>query len=253
MKKLIGITGPSSFSMDMMKAVEKLLNCDFVLLYHNEKSNLEKWVSSCNGIILAGGVDIHPSVYGECVNNGQGLKKFDIDRDKREIFIIREAIKRGKPILGICRGHQLLGIYNGLKLVMDISNGVVCHSPSLNGVSLDTKESCHSVSITDVDYYNERYAVIKQDDLLSDIPGSRTQDSIFVNSFHHQGILFKKADLKSSELKILGTAYVGQNKVEEIVEMMEGNNWMSVQWHPENDWEYNEHSLAVFKRFSKLF
>ena len=109
-RKLIGLTGPSSFSQECKDMIEKFFKANYVSLDHHDRENLDEWLPLCDAVILAGGVDIHPSVYKDSVWNNVGFTKFDIKRDERELVIADFCVKNQKPILGICRGHQLLGV-----------------------------------------------------------------------------------------------------------------------------------------------
>ena len=112
-QRLIGLTGPSGFTPECIDMLEEFYEADFMMLYHNNADNLIRWVDRCDGICLAGGVDIHPMVYDDSIRNRQGFSKFDLKRDLREIKIIDRCMETKKPLLGICRGHQLIGVTRG--------------------------------------------------------------------------------------------------------------------------------------------
>src|SRR5579859_2727637 len=126
-RKLIGLTGPSIFTQDCIDAIEEFLDANFVLLYHGTESNLNYWLDVVDAVIISGGIDIHPTVYSECVWSGANLSKFDIKRDGRELQIIDYCLQKNKPLLGICRGHQLLGVRHGIGFVMDLTASQYCH------------------------------------------------------------------------------------------------------------------------------
>ena len=77
-----------------------------------------------DGLILCGGSDINPAIYGQEIN---GSVKIDYERDKAEIAALEYFLKEGKPILGICRGCQLLNAYFGGTLIQDIGEKVPVH------------------------------------------------------------------------------------------------------------------------------
>ena len=92
---------------------------------------LEKYLSSVEGVLLTGGVDIDPGLYNE---KNTGLSHAVCkQRDRAEMYIIDRALKKGLPILGICRGFQILNVFLGGTLYQDIQNlyntGIVHSNP----------------------------------------------------------------------------------------------------------------------------
>ena len=76
-------------------------------------------LSLVDGVILCGGSDVHPRYYGEEIRGATGI---DEERDEREVVIALECIRRGIPILGICRGQQLLNVLFGGTLIQHLDN-----------------------------------------------------------------------------------------------------------------------------------
>ena len=148
-QKVVGLTGPSVFTDDARKMIEDPagLDANYVELSQDRWENVEGWLRAVDGVVLAGGIDIHPTVYGQDVQAHSGLSKFDIKRDMRELRIARWCLDNKKPMLAICRGHQLLSIVKGLgdEFVMDIGFGSVVHQPSRHGVTLNREEPCHAI------------------------------------------------------------------------------------------------------------
>jgi putative glutamine amidotransferase len=166
-------------------------------------------VKSCDGILFSGGEDVHPSLYGkpEFVEE-YGLKDIIPDRDQFEYEVIKKALEEKKPVLGICRGLQLINVYLGGTLLPDI--------PSLS------KSTAHG-KISGQDQIHE--IRVESLSMLHDITG---QEKGQVNSAHHQGV-----DKPAGNLKI--SAFSEPS----VVEAMEWKNpfnksWLLlVQWHPE--------------------
>lgn len=252
MKKLIGITGPSSFTDDITGVVENYLGADFVLLYHNNIENILAWTERCDGIILGGGTDIHPSTYGRDVMNSANLSKFDSIRDNRELAILDHAMNTNTPVLGICRGHQLIGLYYGLKkyFQMDISGGHVVHSPSKGGVQEDKHNPLHKIRLINTEHFAFE---IPQRKKIGRIVIE--ENALWINSYHHQAILFDSI-AEYNGIYILGTSPLMYGKKEQtnIIELMRGATkpWISTQWHPELDADINPLSRAVFDNFTAL-
>lgn len=150
-----------------------------------------------DGLILCGGNDINPKYYNEPVN---GSVDMDDLRDAAEMELFREFAKKGKPILGICRGCQLINIALGGKLNQNISNA-----------------EKHS-SFGDFDLVHK---VKAEKSFLSGIYGNE----FFVNSFHHQAV-----KEPGNGLEITATADDGAT-----VEAFKHKTLpiYAVQWHPE--------------------
>jgi len=166
-------------------------------------------VEKCDGVVFSGGEDLQPGLYGkpEYVE-AYGLKEIIPERDKFEYQVLEKAFTACKPVLGICRGLQLINVYLGGTLVPDIPT--LFHSRNhgkINGV-----DQTHSI-------------VVEEDSLLKAICGA---ESGIVNSAHHQSV-----DQLAGPLKI--TAY-GEPDIVEAMEWKEpaDKSWLlMVQWHPE--------------------
>lgn len=151
-----------------------------------------------DGLILCGGVDIHPNYYRQEIN---GTGEIDIKRDVCEFALAKAFIEAGKPVLGICRGLQLLNVYFGGTLIQDLNN------------------ACEHTSKADYDLIHPVQAV----------PGSVVHslygNSFVVNSSHHQAI-----GRLGDGLTVTMTAE--NPKVIEGV-AHETLPVLAVQWHPE--------------------
>ncbi len=178
---------------------------------------LNEDTTDCDGLIICGGNDIHPSYYGEDV---KGSRDIDIERDKREFEIAKKFLETGKPILGICRGHQLLNIILGGTLIQNLSNA--SDHMQINGI-----DSVHTVKA------NPRSALF-----------NIYSDYFFVNSSHHQAI----KDLGEG---LIVTAYAMDGTVEAVEHM--SKPYIGVQFHPERmNTDKTENGLEIFKYFIDL-
>lgn len=116
----------------------------------------------CDGLLLPGGGDMDPKYYGEEMN---GSEEPDRELDKAQWDVLDAFVKEKKPVLGICRGMQLINVYFGGSLYQDLKTKDT-HSRK-NGV-----DSVHSVKS------------IVGDNLFENLYGKE----FFVNSAHHQGV-----------------------------------------------------------------
>lgn len=171
---------------------------------------------SCDGLLLPGGADINPSMYGQLPVKECG--KPNEVRDKAEPLILDSFIKTNKPVLAICRGTQLLNVFKGGTLKQDIKNEQKCRHMDF----FSRSGSIHSVKI-------------KKETRLFDILDTENTD---VNSLHHQVI-----DKVGSGL------YISAESEDGYVEAIELENHpfcIGVQWHP-------EHMSKKIKLQRKLF
>ena len=153
---------------------------------------------SYDGLILGGGNDVHPRYYGQEID---GAEDFDEMRDEREIALAKAYIKAGKPILGICRGGQLLNVVFGGTLIQHLA----C-----------TDE--HKVAGKE---WHSHVVIADKGSIFEKIYGKNFR----VNSLHHQAVGEIGEGLKA-------TLHAEGNGV---VEGFEHGNLpiIGVQWHPE--------------------
>lgn len=166
---------------------------------------VDKVLDQVDGLLLSGGVDLSPLLYGEHLMDAS--YRYDKRRDANDLLFYRAARKRGMPILGICRGHQLINIAEGGTLYQDIPSQV--DTKILHSASPEQQDMEHMISITPG---SELFQALGTEELL-------------VNSVHHQAV----KDLADT-LKANATAPDG------IIEGFEGTQggWLlGVQFHPE--------------------
>lgn len=155
-----------------------------------------------HGLILTGGGDVEPGLFGR---SGAGpVRNVQPERDRTEMALLRSALRLGMPVLGICRGIQLINVGMGGDLIVDIQ------AEYLTSIDHDVDESVrHSVRVSS----------------SSRISKILTLCELNVNSHHHQAI-----GRVAPGLVATGWAQDG------IVEAVEGkgeNYLIGVQWHPE--------------------
>ncbi len=172
-----------------------------------------------DGVLLSGGVDVDPALYGQARHPRLG--RVNRRRDDFELALTREALRRDLPILAICRGHQVLNVAAGGTLVQDIPStleGDVEHDASGR-----RWRRSHRVQVT-------------SGTRLHEILG---QDALSVNSFHHQAVERVGAGLVVSAL-------CPEDRVVEGLEMPGRRFVVSVQWHPESFWNQPDSFQPLF-------
>lgn len=183
-----------------------------------------------DGLLLSGGGDIEPSLLGE--EPGRNLSGICIDRDILELDLIREAYGRQVPMMGICRGMQMIAIALGGTLIQDLPSE---YTPAEGCTALlpHSQEAARDVATHDV--------TIEAGSLLADI--MKPMGPVGVNSFHHQAVKEAGAKLRVSARSTDG--------VIEAVESAEMKSIVGVQWHPEclAQREEAEEQRALFRWF----
>jgi putative glutamine amidotransferase len=160
-------------------------------------------LAGLDGIMFTGGSDVDPALYGESPHPTTHVKP---ERDKAEMMLMRAAIAEGLPMLGICRGIQLMAVAYGGRLHQHLPDvlGHDGHRP-LHG----PKFGQHAVRLR---------------------PGSRAAailgDAVVVNSFHHQGV--------ADPGRLAATGLSPEDDLIEVVEDPALPFAVGVQWHPED-------------------
>ena len=128
-KPIIGITSAyereeellnyhrTTVSIDYTKSIVATGGIPIVLPVTDDRTIIKAQLSLIDGLILSGGTDINPLLYGQDFKTGIGT--VSPERDNYEMIVLEEFLKTGKAILGICRGHQLLNVYFGGTLFQD--------------------------------------------------------------------------------------------------------------------------------------
>lgn len=182
---------------------------------------LDEYLARFDGLVLQGGDDVCPLLYGDDARTDITV---DCERDRFEVELSRRFIDAGKPILGICRGMQLLNVVMGGTLSQDVS-GSIAHM-------LDhQRNGCH--------LYAHRID-IGADTLLADI--AECHGSVPVNSFHRQGI----RDLGQG----LAVDARSSDGLPEAISLIGRDDVIGVQWHPE--WLNDAISTRIFAHFATV-
>lgn len=202
-KPLIGITaGEHSRRIP-------LLGCKFavflqggrsIVLHHNQQN-----YQACDGFILSGGADINPQLYGETNTHSRGI---DHNRDALEMEIIQHALQHNKPMLGICRGMQMLNVAHGGNLHQ--------HAPSHFMDFIPTSNLIGKI-------FGRKHIKLHPNSKISQILCAR---DIRVNSIHHQALKEIGEGLHMSAADDYGVPQVLEHDAEPP-------RFIGVQWHPE--------------------
>ena len=227
----IGITGgpgsrdPEHFTLrdDYVRAVEKAGGLPLVLV-PGDAADAPDLLASVDGLVVTGGGDVDPALYGQ--EPHPKLDPAPPGRDTFEIALVCEALRQDRPLLAICRGHQVLNVATGGTLIQDIPSltiGAGLHDPDR-----ERWEPAHDVSV---------------------LPGTRLReilgrDRVAVNSFHHQAVQRLGEGLVAS-------AWSEPDGLVEAVEAPERRFVLGVQWHPESFWDHGGAFQPLFEALAR--
>ena len=171
----------------------------------SSEEEARKVISRIDAVVFSGGADLDPSYYGE-KTIPEASVQVDSTRDRSEILLAREALRRGIPILGICRGAQLMNVVLGGSLYQDI--------PLQKGTKVNHAQSAPSSEPT-------HEITIQEGSLLHKLYGTQT---LRVNSTHHQAVKRPAPGIKITA--------VADDGIPEAFESLDGQV-VAVQFHPE--------------------
>lgn len=165
-------------------------------------------LAEIDGLLLSGGGDIDPALYG-----GDTRLPYDdvvAERDELELKLFEYARRQGMPLIGVCRGIQVVNVALGGTLYVDIPSQLGSEIPHSSADNLPGAHPAHEVRLTAIPW----------------LGGTGSARSITVNSRHHQGI-----QTPGKDLHVLGNAPDGLIEAVQIADHPFG---YAVQWHPEN-------------------
>lgn len=168
------------------------------------EDEMNRVVEVCDGFLFSGGIDVTPSLYGEDAHEKLGETHYPMDLV--QISLLKKVMEARKPLLGICRGHQVLNVACGGTLYQDLSE--TGHLFLKHRQQTSWGDVSHKISV-------------KEDSLLAKLLGTE----VMVNSYHHQSV-------KDPGTNVVITAY----SADDIVEAIEVKDYpfaVGVQWHPE--------------------
>jgi putative glutamine amidotransferase len=199
---------------------------------------LDATLDRLDGVVLAPGRDVDPRCYGAAPS--PSLAAIEPERDRFELELIPRVLERGLPVLGMCRGIQILNVALGGTLVQHLGDDErwAAH-PSDPGWSA-WKQVEHASLLEEPPAPHPRHAIdIAESSLLARALGATRAE---VNSFHHQAL-----DRVADGLRVTATAPDG---VVEAVEL-DGAPVLAVQWELQEEWRIDPRFLGVFEWFAE--
>jgi len=170
-----------------------------------------------DGVLITGGIDIDPSTYGGYEH--PSIVKSDPKRDAMELFLLERARQENLPVMGICRGMQLINLFH---------HGTL--HPHIEDLPLEHPHPRTPLPLRDV--------TIERVSRLHEIVGASI---LKVNALHHQAV-----DRIGEGLQV---AAHDRNGIVQAIEQREGRFVLGLQWHPEF-MPYAWHSRKIFGAFA---
>lgn len=191
-------------SRDVMVFMIPTVNADGLL--RPSSIRLRDYAKHLDGLVLQGGADVSPQSYSQLATRPEWSG--DRSRDMYELELLHEFVEAGKPVLGICRGCQLINVAFGGTLYQDIASDVPSAIEHVN------------------DLYDSHRHVIQFPKGSTLAPMFQSQSAPLVNSIHHQAVKDLGRDLTIE-------AVSGADNIVEAIRYRKARFVMGLQWHPE--------------------
>ena len=205
-----------------IRAVSESDGTPLILPKISKETQIKEQIENIDALLLTGGDDIDPSLFGE--DPHPALGNIEPGRDEYELKLIEMALSKDMPILAICRGAQILNVSQGGSMLQDIYDQT--ESPVIQHQQKAPKSHLsHAINIA-------------QPSLLFDIIGA---DTIMTNSFHHQA--------NSQAGKGFHISAETNDGIVEAIESTVHKFVLALQWHSEACFATDENSRKIFRAF----
>lgn len=194
-----------------------------IFTFVENETDMKQMVDLCDAILLVGGVDVDPKLFGEEKLND--TVDISPERDALELPVIKMALEQDKPILGVCRGIQILNVALGGTLYQDLAVQNTASNALVHSQKIGYPEGGHYVDIV-------------KGSLLDDLFG---EEKTFVNTYHHQAVKDVAPGLEVGAFS--------EDGLVEAVYLRERPYVLAVQWHPELIREQHKCSDKIFEYF----
>jgi putative glutamine amidotransferase len=195
----------------------------FLIPITQEEEILDCIIEKCDGFLISGGPDVDAKYYGE--KNLPFNEDISPYRDFLEMYIVKKAVELNKPLLGICRGIQIMNVVMGGTLYQDIYSQIKERDLSKHSQTAPKWYPTHEINI---EAGTKLWEIFKK-------------HSMGVNSYHHQAV------------KDVAPGFIISSRAQDgIIESIELQNHIfaiGVQWHPELMWQKNREHLKLFEEF----
>lgn len=184
----------------------------------------DELIERIDGLILIGGEDILPLYYNESPIRGIG--EISVQRDRAEMELFRKTYEKKIPILGICRGMQLINVALGGSLYQDLPTQ--CKKSAEHVSTMTLEEGFHKIRLIKDSFL---YTIFQKEELL-------------VNSYHHQAVKELGRNLKVSAKS--------EDSVIEALESCDGYPLIATQFHPERMIYARKEIRKIFEHFIEM-
>lgn len=194
----------------------------YLLPLTDDPEDLELFCHQFDGFLFTGGQDVEPSLYGEEKLPQCGYQA--PRRDAQELWMLRRLLELDKPVLGICRGVQMMDVALGGTMYQDL--------PSQFGTQVDHSQI-------------EKLPFTQPSHWVEVVPGTKVAQAtgggrIMVNSMHHQAV--------KDVADCFTVSALADDGLVEALEHKTARYMVGVQWHPEFLWPEYDHAMGIFRQ-----
>ncbi len=251
-KPLIGLTTSHDIQTDETiqapycpRAVLAAGGIPVILPLEASEDDLRQLAGVLDGFLFTGGPDVHPFLFGEDTRVGCGSAS--VKRDRMELALLKLAMEQRKPVMGICRGIQLINIGLGGTIYQDIPSQTERVLPIAHQQPFPHRVPSHTVKVAEGSLLAEIIAG-RFPGSVSPAPDTSGQTGhlphqliIRVNSTHHQAV-------RDVAPQLTACAFAPDGIIEGVV-MKDYPYLVGVQWHPEYLWEDDPAAMNLFRAF----